>query len=435
MFTKVIPRLVFWFLVFVCRLNAKINDMDQTVANAKNVRLIIIVAALGYFVDIYDLILFSVIRVKSLKGLGVPDSDLLDVGTMLINSQMFGMLLGGILWGILGDKKGRISVLFGSILLYSLANMANGFVTSVPAYAIIRFIAGIGLAGELGAGITLVTETMSKENRGYGTMIVAGVGLMGAVAAAIVGEHYAWETSYIIGGVMGLLLLGLRVGLAESGMFTNVKNDGVSRGNILMLFNDGKRFKKYLSCILIGIPLWFVVGVLVTFSPEFGKELNATEPLSAGTGIMYCYIGIALGDIVAGFASQMLRSRKKVMLAFLLLTAVSIVVYLNAEGMTSQQFIWLTLFLGFSSGYWATFVTIASEQFGTNLRATVTTTVPNFVRGSLVLATLSFTALKGSLGIINSAMTVGFISLAIAIIALYQLKESFGKDLDYVEIS
>lgn len=409
--------------------------MDQAAANAKNIRLIIIVAALGYFVDIYDLILFSVIRVKSLKGLGVPDADLLDVGTMLINSQMFGMLLGGLLWGIIGDKKGRISVLFGSILLYSLANMANGFVTSVPAYAVVRFIAGIGLAGELGAGITLVTETMSKENRGYGTMIVAGVGLLGAVAAAIVGEHYAWETSYIIGGVMGLLLLGLRVGLAESGMFKNVKNDGIERGNILMLFNNKARFSKYLNCILIGIPLWFVVGVLVTFSPEFGRELNASEPLSAGTGIMWCYIGIAIGDIVAGFMAQLLRSRKKVMLVFLLMTAVSIVVFLNAEGMSAGQFVWLALFLGFSSGYWATFVTIASEQFGTNLRATVTTTVPNFVRGSLVLATLSFTALKGSMGIINSALTVGFVSLAIALIALYQLKETFGKDLDYVEIS
>lgn len=409
--------------------------MDQEAVNKKNVKLIIIVAALGYFVDIYDLILFSVIRIKSLKGLGVPESDLLDVGTMLINSQMFGMLIGGILWGVLGDKKGRLSVLFGSILLYSAANLANGFITTVEQYAIIRFIAGIGLAGELGAGITLVTETMSKENRGYGTMIVAGVGLMGAVAAAIVGEHYAWETSYIIGGIMGLLLLGMRVGLAESGMFKNLKNDGVSRGNIFMLFNDGKRFKKYLSCILIGIPLWFVVGVLVTFSPEFGKELNATEPLSAGTGIMYCYIGIAVGDIVAGFLSQIWRSRKKVMLVFLLLTGVSIVVYLNAEGMNSQEFIWLVLFLGFASGYWATFVTIASEQFGTNLRATVTTTVPNFVRGSLVLATLSFTALKGSLGIINSALVVGFVSLAIALFALYQLKETFGKDLDYLEIS
>ena len=409
--------------------------MDQEAVNKKNVKLIIIVAALGYFVDIYDLILFSVIRIISLKGLGVPESDLLDVGTMLINSQMFGMLIGGILWGVLGDKKGRLSVLFGSILLYSVANLANGFITTVEQYAIIRFIAGIGLAGELGAGITLVTETMSKENRGYGTMIVAGVGLMGAVAAALVGENYAWETSYIIGGIMGLLLLGMRVGLAESGMFKNLKNDGVSRGNIFMLFNDGKRFKKYLSCILIGIPLWFVVGVLVTFSPEFGKELNATEPLSAGTGIMYCYIGIAIGDIVAGVLSQIWRSRKKVMLLFLLLTGVSIVVYLNAEGMNSQQFIWLVLFLGFASGYWATFVTIASEQFGTNLRATVTTTVPNFVRGSLVLATLSFTALKGSLGIINSALVVGFVSLAIALFALYQLKETFGKDLDYLEVS
>lgn len=409
--------------------------MDQSISNKKNIKLIIIVAALGYFVDIYDLILFSVIRVKSLQGLGVPEGDLLDVGTMLINSQMFGMLLGGILWGVLGDKKGRISVLFGSILLYSAANLANGFITSVPAYAVLRFIAGIGLAGELGAGITLVTETMSKENRGYGTMIVAGVGLMGAVAAAIIGANFSWESSYIIGGVMGLLLLGLRVGLVESGMFKNLKSDGVSRGNIFMLFSDKRRFKKYISCILIGIPLWFVVGVLVTFSPEFGKELNAAEPLSAGTGILYCYIGIALGDIVAGFMSQMLRSRKKVMLVFLLLTAVSIVVYLNAEGMTSQQFIWLTLFLGFSSGYWATFVTIASEQFGTNLRATVTTTVPNFVRGSLVLATLSFTALKGSMGIINSALVVGFVSLAIALFALSQLKESFGKDLDYLEIS
>lgn len=409
--------------------------MDQKATHSKNVKLIVIVAALGYFVDIYDLILFSVIRVKSLKGLGVPDSDLLDVGTMLINSQMFGMLLGGILWGILGDKRGRISVLFGSILLYSLANLANGFIDSIPAYAVLRFIAGIGLAGELGAGITLVTETMSRENRGYGTMIVAGVGLMGAVAAALIGENYAWETCYIIGGIMGLLLLGMRVGLVESGMFKNLQNDGVSRGNIWMLFNKPERLKKYLSCILIGVPLWFVVGVLVTFSPEFGKELNAAEPLSAGTGIMYCYIGIALGDIVAGLLSQLWRSRIKVMVLFLVLTAISIVVYLNAEGMTSREFIWLVLFLGFASGYWATFVTIASEQFGTNLRATVTTTVPNFVRGSLVLATLSFTALKGSIGIINSAMVVGFVSLVIAGVALSQLKETFGKDLDYIELS
>ncbi len=408
--------------------------MSDSKSHKKNVTLLVIVAALGYFVDIYDLILFSVVRVKSLQDLGVPEEDLLSVGTMLINSQMLGMLVGGILWGILGDKKGRLSVLFGSIILYSLGNIANGFVTTVELYAIIRFIAGIGLAGELGAGITLVTETMSKENRGYGTMIVAGIGLFGAVAAALVGDAFPWQTSYIIGGVMGLILLFLRVGLAESGMFKNVKHDeNVNRGNILMLVNNGKRFKKYLSCILIGIPLWFVVGILITFSPEFGKAFNATEPLKAGMGIMYCYIGIAVGDVVAGFLSQVWRSRKKVMFVFLMLTALSVVVYLQSDGINTQQFIWLSLFLGFASGYWATFVTIASEQFGTNLRATVTTTVPNFVRGSVVAVTLSFQALQNSFGIIGSAYIVGSVSLLIALIALSQLTETFAKDLDYVE--
>jgi len=403
-------------------------------SNKRNVTLIIIVAALGYFVDIYDLILFSVVRVASLKSLGVSADDMLSVGANIINSQMFGMLVGGILWGVLGDKKGRLSVLFGSIIVYSLANIANGFVTTVPAYIVIRFIAGVGLAGELGAGITLVTESMSKENRGYGTMIVAGVGLFGAVAAALIGGHYTWQTSYFIGGGMGLLLLFLRVGLAESGLFKEAKEANIQRGNMWMLFNNGSRFKKYLCCILIGLPLWFVVGVLITFSPEFGKALGATGVLNAGKGIMYCYIGIAIGDVVAGFLCQMLKSRKKVMLIFLLLTAVAIVVYLYSTGLTPDTFIWLSLFLGFASGYWATFVTIASEQFGTNLRATVTTTVPNFVRGSVVAVTLSFQFLKGQYGILQGAMIVGFVCLVIALLALSQLKETFNKDLDYVEV-
>lgn len=403
-------------------------------SNKRNVTLIILVAALGYFVDIYDLILFSVVRIKSLKELGVAEEDLLNVGASIMSSQMFGMLLGGILWGVLGDKKGRLSVLFGSIIVYSLANIANGFVTDVTAYTVIRFIAGVGLAGELGAGITLVTESMGKQNRGYGTMIVAGVGLFGAVAAALIGDHYSWQNSYFIGGGMGLLLLFLRVGLAESGMFKEAKESNVQRGNIFMLFNNATRFKKYLACILIGLPLWFVVGVLITFSPEFGKALGATEVLNAGQGIMYCYIGIAIGDIVAGILAQILKSRKLVMLIFLLLTALAILVFLYAKGLTPQTFIWLSLFLGFASGYWATFVTIASEQFGTNLRATVTTTVPNFVRGSVVAVTFSFQFLKGEIGILQSAMIVGFACLAIALLALSQLKETFDKDLDYIEI-
>ncbi len=399
----------------------------------KNVTLIILVASLGYFVDIYDLILFSVVRIKSLKELGVADSDMLSIGTTIINSQMLGMLVGGLLWGILGDKKGRLSVLFGSIIMYSVANIANGFVTNVTEYTIIRFIAGIGLAGELGAGITLVTETMSKKNRGYGTMIVAGVGLLGAVAAALISGYYTWRTSYFIGGVMGLILLSLRIGLLESGMFQETTQTDVQRGNFLMLFSKWSRFKKYLSCILIGLPLWYVVGVLITFSPEFGKALNATNILDAGKGVMYCYIGIAIGDIAAGLLAQILKSRIKVMLIFLILTAISVVIYLYSFGLTPKGFILLSLLLGFSSGYWATFVTIAAEQFGTNLRATVTTTVPNFIRGSLVVITISFQFFKDKLGILQGAMVVGLICVTIALIALGQLKETFGKDLDYLE--
>lgn len=401
---------------------------------SKNIALIILVASLGYFVDIYDLILFSVVRVKSLKDLGVADEDMLSVGATIINSQMLGMLVGGIIWGVLGDKRGRLSVLFGSIITYSLANIANGFVTTVDAYTAVRFIAGVGLAGELGAGITLVAETMSKKNRGYGTMIVACVGLMGAVMAALISDHYTWQTSYFIGGGMGLLLLTLRIGLVESGMFKETTEKGhVQRGNFFMLFNNWARFKKYLCCILIGLPLWYVVGVLVTFSPEFGKALNATGVLNAGKGIMYCYIGISVGDVVAGFLSQMLKSRKQVMFIFLVLTAIAVVVYLYSFGITPERFILLSLLLGFASGYWATFVTIAAEQFGTNLRATVTTTVPNFIRGSLIAITTGFQFFKDKLGILQGAMVVGAICIVVSMIALSQLKETFSKDLDYVE--
>ncbi|KQN38842.1 MFS transporter [Pedobacter sp. Leaf41] len=402
-------------------------------ANNRNVVFLVIVAALGYFVDIYDLVLFSVVRVQSLTEIGVSAENMQSDGFLIINSQMFGLLLGGILWGVLGDKLGRIKVLFGSILLYSLANIANGFVTTVNSYAIIRFIAGIGLAGELGAGITLVAETMDKEKRGYGTMIVGAIGLLGAAVAATVASKYTWQTSYFVGGGMGLILLLLRVGTFESGMFKHATNTDVSKGNIFMLFNNKKRFLKYLYCILIGIPLWFVVGILVTLAPEFGKALGATEPLKAGTGIMFTYFGIAIGDVVTGLLSQALKSRKKTVFIFHLLSVISVVVYLTSFGLTSSAFIWICLFLGFSVGYWATFVTIASEQFGTNIRATVTTTAPNFVRGALIPITFLFEFLAKRYSLITAGYLVMAILTIIAVFGLSQLKESFSKDLDYLE--
>ncbi|PWS29017.1 MFS transporter [Pedobacter yonginense] len=408
--------------------------MNPNPANNRNIIFLVIVAALGYFVDIYDLVLFSVVRVKSLTEIGVSASDLKADGIFIINVQMFGLLLGGLLWGILGDKMGRIKVLFGSILLYSLANIANGFVTTVNSYALIRFIAGIGLAGELGAGITLVTETMDKEKRGYGTMIVAGIGLLGAAAAATISENFSWQTSYFVGGGMGLMLLLLRVGTFESGLFKHAANQKqVSKGNFFMLFSKKERLLKYLYCILIGIPLWFVVGILVTLCREFGQELHATETLDAGKGIMFTYFGIAIGDVVTGLLAQFLKSRRKTVFTFHCLSVVSVVVYLTSYGLSGSAFIWICLFMGFSVGYWATFVTIAAEQFGTNIRATVTTTAPNFVRGALIPINLLF----GYLASKYSNVTAGFIVMGIltliAMFALSQLKESFNKDLDYLE--
>ena len=411
--------------------------MTDTASNklTRNAIFLVLVASLGYFVDIYDLLVFSIVRKSSLLDIGVKAADVLPKGVFIINVQMFGLLLGGILWGIIGDKLGRIKVLFGSILLYSIANFANAYVHDVNMYALIRFIAGVGLAGELGAGITLVTETLSKDKRGYGTTIVAVIGLFGAALAVMVAK-YGWQNAYKVGGCLGILLLLLRLGTFESGMFKNIEQSNVSKGNMLMLFNNWGRFKKYLYCILIGAPLWYVVGVLVTLSPEFGKALGNAEPkgLNAGDGILYTYIGISVGGVFAGILSQITKSRKLTMMIFLLLSVVSVVLYLSAKGITSHQFVWLCFFMGCCVGYWATFVTIAAEQFGTNIRSTVATTVPNFVRGSLIPINLGFTALAAHFGMITSGYIMMGILTVVALFSLSQLKETFHKDLDYVEV-
>jgi putative MFS transporter len=396
--------------------------------------LTVIVSALGYFVDIYDLVLFSIVRVASLRDLGVAESELLPVGVRLLNMQMTGMLLGGIIWGILGDKLGRVSVLFGSILMYSLANIANGMVTDVETYAWLRLIAGIGLAGELGAAITLVSESLPKESRGIGTSVVAGVGVSGALLAATVGKYFSWQTAYIIGGALGLTLLILRVKMLESGMFHQVKgDDGIRRGDVAMLFNNLERFGRYMDCILIGVPLWFVIGILVTFAPEICSALGATGPVSAGDGIFWAYAGLVVGDIGSGIVSQWLKSRKLTLWIFQIASAILIVTYLFSTNMPPSYYYLLCFLMGCSVGYWAIFVTVAAEQFGTNLRATVTTTVPNFVRGSVVIITTSFAFLKERVGIIQSALTVGMVCVVIGFFALRRIKESFGRDLNWVE--
>ncbi|MCS6820882.1 MAG: MFS transporter [Microscillaceae bacterium] len=394
----------------------------------------VIVAALGYFVDIYDLLLFSIIRVQSLQGIGVSANELTDKGLLLISTQMTGMIIGGIVWGVLGDKRGRLSVLFGSILTYSLANIANGLVSTVEQYAVLRFIAGIGLAGELGAGITLVAETLPQQIRGYGTTLVASVGMLGAVLAYFISEIFDWRTCYFIGGFLGLLLLLLRVSVFESAMYAQIRMQKVRTGDFLMLFAKRERFWRYFNAVFIGLPLWFIIGILVTLSPEFGREMGFSVVISAGKAVMFTYLGISLGDILSGLLSQYLQSRKKVVFLFVLLSFLFEVLYLYPLSTQWAGLFYLNCFLlGVAVGYWALFVTIAAEQFGTNLRATVATTVPNFIRGTVPLLSVLFTLSKDYFGMIQGTLWVAVFCTIVPLICLYFLKETFARDLNYIE--
>lgn len=402
----------------------------------------VIVAALGYFVDIYDLLLFSIVRRPSLIALGVAEGDLLAQGEFLLRTQMAGLLVGGLLWGVMGDKRGRLSVLFGSILLYSLANIGNGFVTTVDQYAWLRFIAGVGLAGELGAGITLVSETLPVNLRGYGTTIIATFGLMGAVLANFISKITIWQNAYFIGGALGLMLLIARVSVLESGIFLKTKEKKVSRGNFFLLFTDYPRFVRFMGCIFIGLPIWYAIGILITFSPEFAKALAITGPVAAGDAVMFSYLGLAVGDLTSGIASQLIGSRKKIVALFIVLTMAFVALFLFAPIRTPEFFYFTCFTLGIGIGYWALFVTIAAEQFGTNLRSTVATSVPNFIRGTVIPLTLLFRFLREWIGeatnnptqgIILGALAVGILTVIIAFVALRVIDETFGRDLNFEE--
>jgi MFS family permease len=398
----------------------------------------VVIAALGYFVDIYDLLLFGIVRVPSLNDMGIdPDT----VGVSILNWQMIGLLLGGILWGVLGDKRGRLTVLFGSIIMYSLANIACGFLPNIDfmdkgdAYIILRFIAGIGLAGELGAGITLVSESLPKELRAIGTSIVAGFGLFGAVVANFTVEiANDWTVAYWIGGGMGVCLLLLRVGVMESGIYKEIKsNKSVKKGNFLSFFTKWNRFVKYLKCIGIGIPTWFCIGILAMLGNQFGTALKLNKEVDPGNAIMWAYIGISAGDFASGFISHWLKSRKKAIFWMMIFTLIGVVFMLFYPYKTIETYYFYCVWLGLGTGYWAMFVTVGAEQFGTNIRSTAATTIPNMVRGTVVLMTLFFANLKPSFGVILAGSIVGIIAFSIGIYSTLTIEETHDKELDFLE--
>ena len=397
----------------------------------------VFVAALGYFVDVYDLLLFTIVRQPSVLSIGSTMETIIVDSAHIINWQMSGLLIGGILWGVLGDKKGRLKVLFGSILLYSLANILTSFVQNVDQYAYCRFMGGIGLAGELGAGITLVSEMLPKNKRGIGTSMVAGIGLFGAVVAYFTFKvTNDWRLCYQIGGVLGFFLLILRVRVAESFMFESAKLANIQKGNFLMFFNNAARFKKYIKAILVGLPTWFVIGVMVNYSNKFASTLYGVNLIDSGRSIMLAYIGIATGDLLIGFVSQYFKSRKKALLLFYSISIIGMVAFFSPYNNSDSRMYMICAFMGFSTGYWAIFNQMAAEQFGTNLRATAATTIPNMVRGALPLINFLFLdILQKQLGwnIVQSGMLTGGIIMLVTLIAFYYTEETYHKDLDYLE--
>jgi len=409
------------------------HPADEPVTNAKII-MAVAVAALGYLVDAYDLIIFSIVRVSSLKSLGLSGDDLTTTGAMLLNTQMGGMLLGGLLWGIWGDKRGRLEVLFGSILLYSIANTANAFVTSVPQYALCRFFGGIGLAGEIGAGITLVSELMSKERRSYAVTIVAVAGLSGSVIASLVGGMFEWQTAYIAGGIMGFVLLALRVSLAESGMFNRMcQHTEISKGDLRLLFGSPARLGRYLACVFTALPLYLVTALVATFSPEIALSLGVMEPVSVASTILYASVSFTIGNLLTGLASQYFRTRKTVMAACNLVLLGGILILLNSQLTLAQTYYYAMIPIGLSMGMWSVWLAAIAENFGTNLRATVSTSAPNFVRGSTLITTTAFLAFKEEMGAAGAVQLITLVIGALSFVSLWNMRETYGIDLNFIE--
>jgi MFS transporter, putative metabolite:H+ symporter len=411
----------------------------QKNASASIFNIAVLVAALGYFVDIYDLLLFNIVRLESINSLASEHGITLSTeaaksqGEFIISIQMIGLLIGGIIWGMLGDKKGRLSVLFGSIILYSVANIVNGFVQTTNQYALVRFVAGLGLAGELGAGITLVSELVSKEKRGLSTSLVAGIGLTGAVFAYFISLKLDWRTCYFVGGGLGFCLLLLRISVFESGMYKKITETSITRGNFFMFFTNKERFFKYAKAILIGLPTWYVIGILLAFSNNFAEKFGIVEKVLPKKATMFAYVFISIADVLIGFVSHWLKSRKKALFIFYFLTVIGIILYFTQQNGNAFTMYIICAFLGFGTGFWALFVTMAAEQFGTNLRSTAATTAPNMVRGSLPLMLLFFNWFQGFTTYINAAIWLGIIVMAVSMSAAYFTEETFGKDLNFVE--
>jgi MFS family permease len=391
----------------------------------------LMIAGLGFMVDVYDVIIFAVVRISSLQSLGVPKEQLLSTGVFLLNMQLTGMVIGGVIWGVLGDKKGRRAALFGSIILYSIANLFNAGVQHVEVYAFLRFLAGIGLAGEIGAAMTIAAEVTPAKYRAYGTAVVAGMGVFGSIIASAVGDLMPWRVAFLTCGLIGTVLLFVRLHMKETAHFDKIKNEkNVQRGSLRLLFSSRDRVLRATRCVLAAVPIWFVFGVLVSFAPEVDGSHGATGTISIAQVALSYSFGETTGEVCSGIVSQLLKSRRKAMLLFVSGSTLCTIILFAAP---ASLYAWICFPLGIFVGVWSVVVTSAAEQFGTNLRSTATTLIPNMVRASVIPITTAFSYLSPYIGASKAACLIGMLCYALAFLSISQMKETFGQDLDFLE--
>lgn len=417
-------------------------ETKETKHKEQSIALLILVASLGYFVDAYDLIIASVVRSSAIVELGLAQ-----VGTpehtkyaqLFEYVQSAGILLGGIIFGVYSDKKGRKKALYYSIAIYSIANILNGLLSaSVPfvgtVYCILRFICGFALAAELSIGIVMISETMKAKHRGYGTMIVVSFGILGAVLAAVLFEFIGihWQTLYLIGGIAGVLLLIFRFSVKETNPFLDLENQESERGSWVMIFKNRRLLKILFNAILLGFPIYFFISIPIKFATDYGKELGLT--IKGTIPIIVFYIAMSVSDIIANYLCQLFENRKKVLYFYLGLCTISVFLLHFYPPTTPEQYFYLfSPLMGFASGYWALLITFTNEQIGTNIRSTYTTAVPNVVRSLFIPIQLLLTVLQPTFGTSTSVFYIGVLAVILALLGLYSLKETWGKNLKFID--
>jgi MFS transporter, putative metabolite:H+ symporter len=381
----------------------------------------------GYFIDIFDLVLFSTLRISSFEELKITDPTYWTV--VFFNLQMTGILVGGIFWGKMADIKGRSWSFMGTILVFSIANIINGLTSSLTVYGICRFIAGFGLAGEMGSGIALICEKVPDEKRSLYLGFVSSLGCIGAVLSGWLGDIVYWRYLFIGSGFAGILLTLLRKNLLEPDLFRKTATLNIPRGQWKTLFQSPPDLIRFILLIFLGIPMWYIIGILWSFSTEMTSTIGLNI-FTSGQAILWGYVGVWMGDMLMPFVSQFLKSRIFTIQICLIMMLLGVIYLFQFQPHSLLSFQLTHIFLGFTIGYWAVYATLCGESFGTNIRALTSTSLPSLIRFSSIPMMIIYQYGRDE-NELNIALGMGLTVLCISMITTYFIKDTFQKDIDF----